>query len=484
METEPESIQSIVDFSLIFLSTSSSIEILFEFLLIFGLIICSALVSGSEVAYFSLTANHVESLKHSSDRRKHLILRLKEKPRLLLATILISNNFINIAIVILSEFAIRHLFNDGTAFFEWANVIVGSNYWPFGMEAPRLSNIIQFTITVLGVTFVLVLFGEVAPKIYAKINNVQLATFMARPLNFLMNIFGWPSRILVTGTNIIERRLEKRKKGSGFTSLEEIDEAIDLTVSQELYAEQEIDILKNIEKFGEVSVKQIMRSRVDVVAVDFRTSFSELMDVVKESGFSRIPVYENDFDNITGILYAKDLLGHLQDKDGAFEWQELIRMDVLYVPEAKKIDDLLREFQRKHLHLAIVVDEYGGTSGIVTLEDILEEIIGEIKDEFDVETELKCKKIDDFNFIFDGKTLLNDIYRVLDIDNDVFDEVRGDADSLAGLVLELLGQMPETNAIVEYNNFQFKIVSITKRRIKDVQITTPFKALVNKTAVS
>ena len=483
METEPESIQFLVDLPIIFLSTVSSIEILIGFLVILVLILFSALVSGSEVAFFSLTANDLEDLKHSSDQRSHKILRLKEKPRLLLATILISNNFINIAIVILSEFIISQMFDGGAVFLVWANALIEMG-WPFSSDANRLSEIFQFIITVLGVTFILVLFGEVAPKIYAKIHNVQLAKFMAGPLAFLMNVFGWPSRMLVQGTNIIEKRLEKRKKGTGFTSLEEIDEAIDLTVSQESYAKEEIDILKNIVKFGEVSVKQIMRSRVDVVAVDFRTSFEELIDVVKESGFSRIPVYENDFDNITGILYAKDLLGHIHEKDNKFEWQELIRMDILYVPEAKKIDDLLREFQKKHLHMAIVVDEYGGTAGIVTLEDILEEIIGEIKDEFDLETEVKCKKIDDYNFVFDGKTLLNDIYRILDIDNEVFDEIRGDADSLAGLVLELLGQMPEANAVVEYNNFKFKIVSITKRRIKDVQITIPIKKGIKKSLAS
>jgi CBS domain containing-hemolysin-like protein len=215
-----------------------------------------------------------------------------------------------------------------------------------------------------------------------------------------------------------------------------------------------------------------MRSRVDVVAFDFRMDYKELLEIIKEAGYSRIPVYENDFDNVTGILYVKDLLGHL-DEPADFEWQELIRPDVYYVPEAKKINDLLKEFQVQRLHMAIVVDEYGGSSGIVTLEDIMEEVIGEIKDEFDDEIEVVYKKIDDFNYLFEGKTLLNDVCRIIGIDTNTFDEVKGEADSLAGLILEIKGFMPKTDAEITQGPYRFKVVTVSKRRIEQILLTLP-----------
>ena len=279
------------------------------------------------------------------------------------------------------------------------------------------------------------------------------------------------SKILVNWTKVIEKRLAKRTQNA-ITSREDIDEAIELTVSGAEDGEQEVDILKSIVKFGDVSVKQIMRSRVDVVAVDFRVAYHELLAVIKESGYSRIPIYDEDFDHITGLLYVKDLLGHLNE-EASFEWQELIHTDILYVPEAKKIDDLLKDFQKKRLHMAIVVDEYGGSSGIVTLEDIMEEIIGDIKDEFDDEPEVIYRQVDDFNFLFEGKTLLNDFCRVIGIDTTTFDEVKGEADSLAGLILEILGELPDEEAEVTYNQFRFKIVSVSDRRIEQIQITLP-----------
>jgi len=333
--------------------------------------------------------------------------------------------------------------------------------------------VIGFLITVVGVTFLLVLFGEVAPKIYAKLNNIFLARLMSRPLFFLMRVFRPFSRLLVSFSQGIERRLEARHPGGGVqASRADFDEAIELTVSHEQDAAQEVDILKSIVKFGDVSVKQIMRSRVDVVAVDFRIGFHELLQIVRESGYSRIPVYDDDFDNVTGILYVKDLIGHLNDEEG-FEWQELIRTNVLYVPEAKKISDLLKDFQREHLHMAIVVDEYGGSAGIVTLEDIMEEVIGEIKDEFDDESELIFRRIDEYNYVFEGKTLLNDACRVMGLDTSTFDEVKGDSDSLAGLILELYGSIPPKDTEIKYNHFTFRVVSVSKRRIEQVKITLP-----------
>ncbi len=435
------------------------------------LLVCSALISGSEVAFFSLTHNDFEKLQQENSGSSHRILFLKEKPRKLLATILISNNFINIAIVIISDFVLlRLLYAERLDLWAASFIEFFSLQEVIGIEAT--GRLLGFLITVVGVTFLLVLFGEVAPKIYAKINNLHLAKFMSGPMMFLMRLFHPISQVLVNWTTLIERRLAARPLSGNATSREDIDEAIELTVSSEAKTEQEIDILKSIVKFGDVSVKQIMRSRVDVVAVDFRINFKELLDLVRSSGYSRIPVYDDDFDNVTGILYVKDLLGHLHE-DADFEWQRLIRTNMLYVPEAKKIHDLLREFQREHLHMAIVVDEYGGSAGIVTLEDIMEEVIGEIKDEFDNEAEVIFRKIDDYHYVFEGKTLLNDVCRIIGVDTSTFDEVKGDADSLAGLVLELYGEIPQKDIEITYNLFRFKIVSVSKRRIEQVLITLP-----------
>lgn len=435
------------------------------------LLICSALISGSEVAFFSLTPNDFDRLEQENGLNSQRILALKDKPRRLLATILISNNFINIAIVILSEFVLMKLIPPDT-FSRWAASITGLWGGPGPERVEYWSWLIGFLITVVGVTFLLVLFGEVAPKVYAKINNVRLARFMAGPITFLLRALGPLSNTLVNSTRIIERRLATTTPGGSLASREDIDEAIELTVSQEKDAGQDVDILKSIVKFGEVTVKQIMSSRVDVVAVDFRISYHDLLKVVRESGYSRIPVYENDFDHVTGILYVKDLLGHLNEGND-FEWQELIHTDVYYVPEAKKINDLLKEFQQEHLHLAIVVDEYGGSSGIVTLEDIMEEVIGEIKDEFDDEVEVVFKKIDDYNYLFEGKTLLNDVCRIIGIDTNSFDEAKGEADSLAGLILELTGIIPKVDTEIPYNQFRFKIVSVSRRRIEQILFTLP-----------
>ncbi|MEM1124658.1 MAG: gliding motility-associated protein GldE, partial [Bacteroidota bacterium] len=311
--------------------------------------------------------------------------------------------------------------------------------------------------------------GEVAPKVYAKINNVALAKFMSGFLSFCQRFFSPLSKLLVNLTSTIEKKLAHRTTNN-LASKEEIGEAIDLTVTGDVDAHEEVDILKSIVNFGDVSVKQIMQPRVDVIAVDFQATYNNLLEVVKESGYSRIPVYNENFDQITGLLYVKDLLGHL-DKTDEYEWQTLLRTEILYVPESKKIDDLLKEFQAKRLHMAVVVDEYGGTSGIVTLEDIMEEIIGEIRDEFDDEIELDYQKIDDYNYIFEGKTLLNDVCRVIGLDTNTFDEIRGDADSLAGLILELLGRFPRKGREVKHESFTFNAVEVDKRRIKQVKIT-------------
>lgn len=472
MDTDPDSLLSIL-----FLLVFPSGEVFLGIATVILLLLASALISGSEVAYFSLTENDLDKLDSDNNRSSDRILFLKEHPRTLLATILISNNFINIAIVIISEFVLRQLLPD-LLFQQWStalrDLVANSSLSPLWYE-PYFSiagtaRMFSFLITVVGVTFLLVLFGEVAPKVYASLNNIHLARLMSAPLMFLMRMFSPLSRILVRWTNRIEMRLARSTQTGNLTSREDIDEAIELTVSNTQDGEQEIDILKSIVTFGEVSVTQIMRSRLDIIAVDFRYDYSALLDVIRDSGYSRIPVYDEDIDNITGILYVKDLLGHLHEPN-TFEWQELIRTNVLFVPEAKKIDDLLREFQLQRLHMAVVVDEYGGTSGIVTLEDIMEEIIGDIKDEFDDKPEVIYKQISEHEYSFEGKTLLNDFCRVLGISTSTFDEVKGEANSLAGLILEVLGEHPEEGASLAYDRFVFKTSSVNERRIEEILVT-------------
>jgi gliding motility-associated protein GldE len=467
LEAEPDLADLALELIPFLLLEVSSLSLALAAALIMLLLFCSALISSSEVAYFSLSPNDLDQLKGDQSPVSKRILNLLETPRTLLATILISNNFINIAIVIISDFALRNTIT-GDLCAKWAAEIMAifpSLPWTVSFIAKA----INLVITVGVVTFALVLFGEVAPKVYAKINNVRLAQIMARPLKTLRSLCYPLSEILVSWTSILEKKLAHRTTNN-LASKQEIGEAIDLTVKGDVNANEEIDILKSIITFGEVPVKQIMQPRVDVVAVDFQNSYKDLIKVLKESGFSRIPIYNEDFDHITGILYAKDLLGHLDEEDG-FEWQALIRTEILYVPETKKIDDLLKEFQAKRLHMAVVVDEYGGTSGIVTLEDIMEEIIGEIRDEFDDEIELDYQKIDDYNYIFEGKTLLNDVCRVIGVDTNTFDEIRGDADSLAGLILELLGRLPRKGMEIIHQNFTFKIVAVNKRRIEQIKLT-------------
>ncbi len=455
-----------------FFLLSNSLEVYLGVLAIFVLLVFSGLISGSEVAFFSLNSNDLVLIEQEGHKSSKHILDLKGKPRKLLATILISNNFINIAIVILSDYVIRAALPPAALESLSSSLLSLLGEEPSPEQIESLAKGIGFLITVVGATFLLVLFGEAAPKVYAKINSLHLAKMMASPLKALQTVLNPFSSALVAMARMMEAKLAPANSLSSLTSREDIDEAIELTVSQEHDAAQEVDILKSIVKFGDVTVKQIMTSRVDVEAVDFRIDYLELLHVIRQSGYSRIPVYDTDLDNITGIVYAKDLLGYLNEGAG-FEWQTLIRTDVYYVPEAKKIHDLLKEFQRQHLHMAVVVDEYGGSSGIVTLEDIMEEVIGEIRDEFDDEVEVYFKKIDDNNYLFEGKTMLNDLCRIVGIDTNTFNEVKGDADSLAGLILELTGHMPKADEVVSHNDFKFKIVSASKRRIEQVLFSLP-----------
>ena len=433
-------------------------------LLLVFLLVCSALVSGSEVAFFSLSPGDIEDLKNDENNINKSVLRLREKPRKLLATILISNNFINIAIVIISDFLIRSVLGEDRL------MSIGSFIAQLiPMEPMLLGNIFNVLITVVGVTFLLVLFGEVAPKIYANLNNVRFAQFIARPMSFLSFFFNPFSGLLVNWSSRMESHIIYQRSGIDDTSKEDLDKAIQLTVNN-VHESEEADILRGIIKFGNVSAKQIMKSRVDVVAIDEKDSYENLLQIARESGYSRIPVHKEDFDDIVGILYVKDLLGHVNEP-ADFQWQKFIRHNVLYVPESKKIDDLLKEFQQERLHMAIVVDEFGGSAGIVTLEDIMEEVIGEIKDEFDEDEEVDFIKLNENNFIFDGKTLLNDVARIIGVEKGAFDLYRDSADSLAGLLLSHYGFIPKKDKELNLGPFRLRIVSVSKRRIEKIHIT-------------
>ena len=469
MEADPAFLDFALTLSSFLFLATSSMNLAIAGGVILLLLIGSAMISSSEIAYFSLSPTDLEQLKSEQSDNSKRIITLLETPRTLLATILISNNFINIAFAIISDYVLRQIFTEAICE-QWATQILGNlSFLPW--TASSLAQGINFLITIVAVTFCLVLFGEVAPKVYAKINNVWLSHLMARPLGILKKVFYPISNILVGWSDLLEKRLAKRTN-SNAASKTDIDEAINLTVTGGINSEGEIDILKSIIHFGDVSVKQIMRARVDVVALDFKSNYQDILKLVNDSSYSRIPVYGEDLDNVIGLLYVKDLLGHLTEKPG-FEWQKLLRTEILYVPESKKIDDLLKEFQEKRMHMAIVVDEYGGTAGIVTLEDILEEIIGDIRDEFDDQLEVDYTKIDDFNYIFEGKTLLNDVCRVVGLDTNTFDEDRGDADSLGGLILEIRGRLPKKGTEIQTDYCKFKVVSVNKKRIEQIKITIP-----------
>ena len=445
MESNPDGdlgVPLVIKFLSSFSTRPLTVEIYIALAVTILLLFASAVVSGAEVAFFSLGKKKIKELKGSRNSRDQLLLSLLNMPRTLLATILIANNLFNVGIVVTTYFIITSLF-------------VFSDPW------------FQFAVEVVFVTFLLVVFGEVVPKILANYRKLEFAHFSAPVLGVLSRALNPLSRFLVRSTRIIENRLAK-KQGADFVTREEIDHAIELA-RDESTTKEEIDILKGIVKFGDITVKQIMRSRVDLVAIDRESTFDEVLKIVRESGFSRFPVYENDLDHIIGFLYAKDLLGYL-NKDAEFDWVPLLRPS-FFVPESKKIEELLREFQRKRIHMAVVVDEYGGTSGIVTLEDIMEEIIGEIEDEYDVEEAGFYEKIDEKTFLFEGKTLINDFCRVMGIDSHLFDEIKGDYDSLAGLLLELFQRMPEEGESVRYNKYRFEVLDVSDRRIEKVKIT-------------
>ena len=417
-------------------------EVIIYSIVIGLLLICSALISSSEVAYFSMGPAEKEELRNDESKNASLAMKLLEKPQELLATILIYNNFVNVGVVILSS-ALLSIVYPSTAD----------------------NDTIRFILEVFLITFIVLLIGEVIPKVYATKNGMTIVLFMARPLNLILNLppFSWLKNFLVSGTNLINKYAKKRGVN---ISTDELEQAIILT-RETNSSEEEQKILEGIIRFGNTDVKQIMRSRMEVVALEKETGFYEVLERIIDAGYSRIPVYDNLFDDVIGILYIKDLLEHINEADD-FNWTSLIRKP-FFVPENKKIDDLLKEFQGKKMHMAVVVDEYGGASGIITLEDVLEEIVGDITDEFD-EDEIVYKRIDDKTFVFEGRTALVDVYKVLDIDGKEFEQSKGESDSIGGFIIEQAGRILKNKEFIRFENYKLIVETSDKRRIKTVKI--------------
>lgn len=413
-------------------------------LIILVLLLCSAMISGSEVALFSLKPTDFPDDKEDYTRSQTILVRLLDLPQRLLATILVANTFINIAIVLLFDFLGDELFGHIDIVF-------------FGIN-------LQFVLKVVVATFFILLFGEILPKIYATRKNVQFAGFMAQPLNVLDKLLGIFSVPMTSITQMIERNLGKHNAG---LSVDQLSRALDLTGEEETTQEEQ-DILQSIVSFGNTDTKQVMQPRTDIFAVNIEQTYQEVIPQIIENGYSRIPVYEDSIDKITGILYAKDLLPYLNEED--FEWQSILR-EPYFVPENKKLDDLLTDFKDQKNHLAIVVDEYGGTSGLVSMEDIIEEIVGEISDEFD-EDDIIYSKLDENTFVLDGKTSLIDFYRITHIeDPEIFDENRGDSETIAGFLLEISGGFPRRNEEIKFENYLFTVEVVDDKRIKQVKFT-------------
>ncbi|MEF3078473.1 gliding motility-associated protein GldE [Winogradskyella poriferorum] len=406
------------------------------------LLACSALISGAEVALFSLTKSNIDEGLENKSVNMQIIANLLERPKKLLATILVANNFINIAIVLLFAFIGETLFKDVT------------------------NTIMRFLLEVVSATFLILLFGEIIPKIYASRNSVKFASFMARPLRVLDVIFSPISLPMRYTTLKIQERFGKQRSN---LSVDQLSQALELTNDEDTTQEEQ-KLLQGIVSFGNTDTKQVMRPRMDLFALNIDTPFETIIKEIVDNGYSRIPVYEESIDDVKGVLYVKDLLPHLNKKK--FNWTTLLR-EPFFVPENKKLDDLMVEFQTKKVHLAVVVDEYGGTSGLVSLEDIIEEIVGDISDEYDDE-DLVFTKLDDDNYSFEGKTPLKDVYKILDLeDNEAenFENRKGEAETLAGFVLEISGGFPRVGSKINFKNYVFTIEALERKRIKQIKLT-------------
>ncbi|AXO80980.1 gliding motility-associated protein GldE [Olleya aquimaris] len=434
MDPEPTSFLAFIQ--------TDNLNIIFGFILLIVLLICSAMISGAEVALFSLTKSDLEDENLQDKKQIQILSKLLARPKKLLATILVANNFINIGIVILFAFLGNYMF---------ANIT---------------SPVAKFILEVVVVTFLILLFGEILPKIYASRNNLKFSTFMAYPLRVLDVLFAplsLPMRSITLG---IHNRLGKQKSN---ISVDQLSQALELTSEYDTTKEEQ-KILQGIVSFGNTDTKQVMQPRIDVFALNVEQPYDQIIPDIISNGYSRIPVYKENMDTIIGVLYVKDLLPYIDQKN--FDWTALLR-EPFFVPENKKLDDLMAEFQEKKVHLAMVVDEYGGTSGLVSLEDIIEEIVGDISDEFDDE-DLIYSKLDDKNYVFEGKTALKDFYKIIKLEDDtVFEDNKGEAETIAGFILENSGGFPKRNSKINFENYMFTIEALDKKRIKRVKITLP-----------
>lgn len=411
------------------------------------LLFLSFAIAGAEVAFFSLSYKDIQVLKTKKHKPFQRIVYLLEEPKKLLTSMLIANSFINICIILIANILIDHFFV----------------FDAFSLPA------MEFIVKVIVVTLLLLFFGEILPKVMATQNNIRFAQDFGFIIQAVYVIFSKPSSWMVKYTNFIEKKLEQKTRGNSY-SREELDQAIELTTSVN-HTSNEKSILKGIVKFGNITVKQIMKTRLDVCGVEAATNFYGLLAHIKEHNYSRFPIFNEDLDSIVGMIHTKDIIPHL-DAEAHFDWKSLIR-PAYFVHEQKMIDDLLKEFQLKRIHFAIVVDEFGGTSGIITLEDILEEIVGDIKDEFD-EEESMIKKMDEFHYIIEGKTTIIDFCTYMELPTHFFDAVKGESDTVAGLFLELAGAFPSLQEVVKYKQFSFTVLEIQKNRIHKVQlIITP-----------
>ncbi len=428
--------------SLGFLSTLDT-NLLFGIIGILVLLFCCAMVAAAEVALFSLTQKDLVELAQKNASKSIVINQLLEKPKKLLATILIANNFLHIAIVILFSFSLDKVFS--------------------AITIP----VLKFIVEVVLVTFLILLFGEVLPKVYANRNNMKFASFIAYPILLLNKLLSPISSPMRAFTVYIHDKLGKQK--SNF-SVNKLSQALELTLDADTSHEEQ-KILEGIVSFGNTDTKQVMSPRIDIFALEIGESFAEIYPKIVEKGYSRIPVYKDNIDHIEGVLYIKDLIPHINKIP--FDWKTLLR-EPFFVPENKKLDNLLKDFQSMKSHLAIVVDEYGGTSGLVSLEDVVEEIVGDISDEFD-DDEINFTQIDDQNYLFEGKINLKDFYRIIDVDEDLFENSKGEAETLAGFVLEIVGNFPRRKQKIQFENCLFTIEAVDKKRVKQIKVTIDAK---------
>lgn len=435
MDTEPPGL---------FFLESLDFTLIISIGLIIILLFCSALISGTEVAFFSLTPSDFETNEEKElDRKLDIVERLLGNPKKLLATILVSNNFINIAIVLLFDSINDSLFSSVTDDF-------------YGVS-------VKFILEVGVVTFLILFFGEILPKIYASRNKVSFAAFMAQPINFLDTILTPISSPMRSATLYLHSRFGKKK---GNFNVEQLSQALEL--SNQDTTDEEQKILHGIVTFGNTDTKQVMQNRMDIFALNEDLPFKDILPEIVKHGYSRIPVYKDSIDNITGILYVKDLIPYTERKQ--LDWKALLR-EAYFVPENKKLDDLLNDFKEMKTHLAIVVDEYGGTSGLISMEDIIEEIVGEISDEFD-DDDLIFSKLDDKNYVFEGKTALKDFYKVIELeDPEIFEDAKGEAETIAGFLLEISQGFPKKNEILRFHNYAFKVEAFEGKRIKQIKLT-------------